>query len=173
MTTSQSTGPLIRIVQRIASSAVLSLLAVAGLLMIPVSCTCGATVPHGHSLFELPFHHHGADDHADHEMDHSHGAHGVTPSTHEMSQEMCDSHIPDGSVGFSFATSNALESQQDGATLNAPPSSSVGHPMAMTTPGLIALNPPACERIALPPTRVLEGSQPAPETPPPQPTAII
>lgn len=35
-----------------------ALLLVAGLITVPTTCECGADVSHGHSLFEMPGHHH-------------------------------------------------------------------------------------------------------------------
>ena len=35
-----------------------ALLLVGGLITVPTTCECGADVSHGHSLFEMPGHHH-------------------------------------------------------------------------------------------------------------------
>jgi hypothetical protein len=179
MITAHTFGPMEKLIRRLASSAFLAILATVGLVMVPVSCTCGAPLPHAHSLFELPFHHHAHDDgryHVDQD-DHDHHGHAsavafATPELALLGDEvMCDSLKRGNTTGFNVAASNALE-QHEGATLQAPPTSSVGHAIAMTTPALVTIAEPLCETLLLPPARVLKGSTPLPETPPPQHLAI-
>jgi hypothetical protein len=49
-----------------ASSLALPILLTAGLATAPTTCLCGAGVPHTHSLFQLPGHHHRPDDRHEH-----------------------------------------------------------------------------------------------------------
>jgi hypothetical protein len=49
------------LVERSAANALIVLLVLLGLLSVPTSCTCGATVAHAHSLFLIPYDHHSHD----------------------------------------------------------------------------------------------------------------
>ena len=157
-------------------SGFIPLLLVGGLLMAPVSCMCGASVPHGHSLFQLPQHNHasdGHDDHAESPDSPDHRAHSSATFEHQPHPLMsadpeCDR--PGDVLTFTgnFALSNAME-HQDGAVLQAPPSSSFGQPMVIAQPSSI-ITPSAqhCALLDLPGARTLEGLATSPETPPPQ-----
>ncbi len=151
---------------RLFGGAFIPLLAVAGLLLTPVSCMCGASVPHGHSLFQLPYHHHGANHNESDSMSESHGSMKGVGHVGESDGE-CDGHRRMLTFDGNFALSNLAE-QSDGAALKAPPSSSFGHAMAMTQPTFVSMSPVNCESIDLPPARMLEGTQTSPETPPPR-----
>lgn len=149
------------------------MLVVLGLLMAPVSCMCGASVPHGHSLFQLPNHNHGAvDDHEDDSgsvSEHS-GAYAHLPHPLMLDDPECDNgHLTYPYAGDEgVARSNAME-QQSGAVLQTPPSSSFGQPMVMAQSSAIDTpTPTECEPLNLPATRTLEGLETLPETPPPQ-----
>jgi hypothetical protein len=153
---------------------------VLGLLMAPVTCTCGAAIPHGHSLFQLPHHNHAAPDHShDHDAgDHDHRS-GSAEALHihplatfmPHKVDECDEmghHHPGLIAATNFALSNALE-QHDGWTLKAPPSSSFGQPTVMTQPSLIdRIAAQQCDSIDLPATRMLVGMVTTPEPPPPR-----
>jgi hypothetical protein len=173
-------NPRMRTVARqLLASGVLPLMLVFGLLLAPVTCTCGASVPHGHSLFQLPHHHHGAgdDSHTHHnENEHSeHGSHsnhasGFTHLPHPLAvdEPECDTPELDMLLAGNFVLANALE-QQDGAVLKAPPASSFGQPMVIAQPSLTPNNTiDSCESIDLPGTRILEGMATSPEPPPPK-----
>lgn len=147
------------------------LLVVAGLFLSPVSCTCGASIPHGHSLFQLPNHNHGAVD------DHPADQHVVEPEKNSFAHQPhplmvvdseCDKPKPGSRYAGNFAMSNALE-QQDSAVLQLPSASSFGQPMVIAQPSsLITPVAEQCEPVNLPTTRPLEGLATSPETPPPQ-----
>lgn len=153
-----------------------SLLVIAGLLTAPVTCMCGASIPHGHSLFQLPFHSHADADHPA-PGDAGHDAHERTDhmaSVVVLQEDECDdggerSGIhPDG-LKYS-ALSNATE-KQDGAVLQVPPGSSTGQPVAITQPALIPLPGQQSESLLLPSAPVLEGLDHSPEIPPPRLTS--
>jgi hypothetical protein len=160
---------------RLAGSGLVPLLLVLGLLMAPVSCTCGTSIPHGHSLFQLPHHHHGAAEYGD---SHDHGEHHAPARTHDgFAHQLhplmnidpeCDELQSEVIFPDSFAFSNMME-QQDSWVVKAPPSSSVGQPMAMSQASQIT-TPSAhtCNSIDLPRTRTLQGLETSPETPPPR-----
>jgi hypothetical protein len=168
MSTGNLTSSLLTFALKLGNSVVVSLLVTTGLLMVPVSCTCGASVPHSHSLFELPHHHHGSSDHRDDHMDDS-----VLVSSAEAKHEHdrdCDEVLDElahADHGERHALANALE-QHDGWVIKSAPSSSIGHPIAMTQPALIMLPGQQCESLILPPYRLLEGTDTIPETPPPR-----
>lgn len=155
----------------------LPLMLVFGLLLAPVTCTCGASVPHGHSLFQLPHHHHGDDDqgHYDHDEASDHQSHGHhdsefahVPHPLAVIESECDDSELSMLLAGNFVLANALE-HQDGAVLNAPPTSSFGQPMTIAQPALPTIDSvDVCETVDLPSTRTLEGTATAPETPPPQ-----
>lgn len=162
--------------RQVLASGVFPLMLVVGLLIAPVSCTCGASVPHGHSLFQLPHHHHAAGD-KDHEhhsgeehAGHSNHTDGFAHLPHPLAVDESECNDPqiEMLLAGNFAFSNALE-QQDSAILQAPPASSFGQPMAIAQPSLMTIaETSVCESIALPATRVLEGMATSPETPPPR-----
>lgn len=161
------------------ASGVLPLLLAFGLLLAPVTCICGASAPHGHSLFQLPHHHHGAgdEDHTHHDgvehsghSSHSNHDHGFAHLPHPLavSEPECNDPQINMLIAGNFVLSNALE-QQDSAVLQAPPASSFGQPMAIAQPSLTTIGETnACESVDLPATRVLEGMATSPETPPPR-----
>lgn len=69
-------------------SLLLTVALLAGLLNFPVTCACGAAVPHGHSLFQLAgHHHHGPADAHDHGHAHDH-SHDTQPATATALREM-------------------------------------------------------------------------------------
>jgi hypothetical protein len=150
-------------------SGLVPLLLVLGLLMAPVTCTCGAGVPHGHSLFQLPHHNHAADQ--NHDDDHvPHSGHGYSHVPHPLIAADLECDEPNSRLFFNgnFALANAME-QQDSAVLQAPSTSSFGQAVAMAQPSLPAtMSCEQCEPLNLPGTRTLEGLSPPPETPPPQ-----
>jgi hypothetical protein len=147
------------------------LLLVFGLLLAPVSCMCGASVPHGHSLFQLPHHNHSAVDH-DHHGYYTGQRHedGFVHHTHPLMAVDLECEDPGGFTEYTgnFALSNAME-HQDGAIVQAPPSSSFGQPMVIAQPSLpTTVDIGQCEPLNLPSTRTLEGLATSPETPPPR-----
>jgi hypothetical protein len=168
----------IRLAQGYSASAVIPLMLIFGLLMAPVTCTCGASVPHGHSLFQLPHHHHGDDAH-EHPVEHhdaQHAGHdhqkerGFSHLPHPLavSEPECDSPQLDMLLAGNFVLANAME-HQDGAVLKAPPASSFGQPMVIAQPSVAAVQTAhVCESIDLPATRTLEGLATTPEPPPPK-----
>jgi hypothetical protein len=82
--------------------------------------------------------------------------------------EECDKPPLEMMSAGNFAFANALE-QQDGAVLQAPPTSSFGQPMVMMQPVQTApVVAEICDSLDLPATRILEGMQPSPEIPPPR-----
>lgn len=173
MNTGERFRPVQTYVVRLASSVLLTLLVAAGLLMVPVSCMCGSSVPHGHSLFQLPSHRHGNID--SHEREGSPPGHGnhdsriASSDADGIDHSSVAHHIAAGEPRqtFSPAASNALE-KHDGAVVQAPPSSSFGHPIAMTQPSTITLADQQCERLVLPSVRTMTGLEQTPETPPPR-----
>jgi hypothetical protein len=172
MDTGSTSRPLQFIALKLANSVFISLLVVTGLLMIPVSCTCGAAIPHGHSLFQLPHHNHASTDaHAGHETPND----AVVSLDQFMKDWECVGSNGDATNlhhKYHFALSNVLE-QHDGTAVQAPPSSSIGHPIAMTQSSMIALPCLECQVISLPPTQTLQGAEPLPETPPPRQLTLL
>lgn len=162
---------------RLVNTVFVTFVVTGGLLMAPVSCMCGASIPHGHSLFQLPFHNHASVDHAAHEA-RTHVVHqrpgNALPSLMipdvECGNGASESHFSTEEFS-SIARSNAMEKNDD-VSLQAPPNSSVGQPIAVTQPTLITLPGQQCELITLPPARVMEGLEPSPEIPPPRSVAI-
>jgi hypothetical protein len=164
-----------RTARKIGSLGIIPFALVLGLLMAPVTCTCGASVPHGHSLFQLPHHHHGADDshHDHHSEDYDHTSHQKTGFSHSPHPLMVDNPECDepihllGNSGH-FALSNALE-HQDSAVIQPPPTSSFGQPMTIAQPpGISTPLERECDSIFLPATRTLQGVAISPEIPPPK-----
>jgi hypothetical protein len=173
----QFTAAPFRIAARLVSGSLLPLLAVLGMLLMPVSCTCGAQVPHGHSLFQLPHHHHGAYDAAGdahsavEDVSHAHHVHGgkaAVPAGLKGDADCDGAAAMMSSAQFTnVALQNVME-KGDGAVVKGPPTSSVGQPMTFAQPALIPL-PVACSNpLALPGVRQMHGTITLPETPPPQ-----
>ena len=166
-------------IRRCSASVVLPLMLMFGLLLAPVTCTCGASVPHGHSLFQLPHHHHGSDDHGhDHNhanehhdhADHGHHDSGFAHLPHPLavSEPECEDPKLTMLLAGNFVLSNALE-HQDSAVLQAPPASSFGQPMTIAQPSVASIQTvDACESIDLPSTRTMQGLTTTPEPPPPK-----
>jgi hypothetical protein len=168
MSTGNLTSSLHAFTLKVGNSVVVSLLVTVGLLMVPVSCTCGASIPHSHSLFELPHHHHGSDGYR---SGHTAGSHrDASSDSNGEHGEDCEEYATE-TTGADHEThhamSNALE-QHNGWVIKSPPNSSIGHPIAMTQPALIMLPGQQCESLILPPYRLLEGTDTIPETPPPR-----
>jgi hypothetical protein len=156
---------------RLAGGGLVPLLVLLGLLMAPVTCTCGAGVPHGHSLFQLAHHHH------DEDHDHSHDSvasvqadQGYSHVPHPLIAAELECDKPNSRLFFdgNFALANAME-QQESAVLHASSISSFGQPMAMAQPSLPGtISCEQCEPLNLPVTQMLEGLSTSPETPPPR-----
>jgi hypothetical protein len=141
-----------RIAGRIASCSAVFVFAILGMLITPVSCTCGAQIPHGHSLFQLPHHYHGGDPEA-HPGASRHAEHGAdsradinashsTRSWHNVmaAPGACEKtgKTAGHSMKFSFALDNLLE-QGEGSSVSPPPTSSFGQPIAIAQPSLVSL----------------------------------
>lgn len=149
------------------------MLLVLGLLIAPVTCDCGAGVPHGYSIF----HNHtvASDD------DDQHKPTDVHPEDRFEDRTAADfDHQPHPLIASSldgtrhllfsgtFMLANALE-KKDSAVVNTLPISSFGQPMVMAqlaSAMLVTLD--ENEPIDLPGTRTLEGTTPSPEPPPPR-----
>ncbi len=165
------TNAAIRMGQTIILGSVVPALLVVGLLLTPVSCTCGAGVPHGHFLFQLAHHHHGDEDgdHHAHESDVAEHDSGFAHQPHPKMIEEPECTEGPGELGFTahFALSNAME--QDSAVLQTTSASAFGQPSPMAQPSLIETpTVEQCDSIYLPATRMLEGVAISPETPPPK-----
>jgi hypothetical protein len=162
----------IRTTFRLFYGAIVPALMVLGMLMAPVNCTCGSSIPHGHSLFQLAHHHHGDDhdehsDHAEHE-EHDAGRFAHLPHPAMIDEPECDSPPDKFEFSGNFALSNAME-QQDSVAMQSAPSTSFAHPLAIAQPS--AIDTPSsqeCDSVFLPATRTLEGVATSPETPPPR-----
>ena len=166
------TNAAIRTGLKLSLGGVVPALLVFGLLLTPVTCTCGSSIPHGHFLFQLQHHVHDQDGHESDEADATAEASehdsGFSHKPHPMMIDECDD--GPGETGFTahFALSNAME-QQDSAVVNSPPASSIAQPSAITQPSMIETpNVQQCDSIYLPSTRTLEGVATSPETPPPK-----
>jgi hypothetical protein len=150
---------------RLTGSGMVPLLVVFGLLLAPATCTCGAGVPHGHSLFQLAHHHHDADQDAQPQA-----SQGFSHVPHPLIAADLECDKPNSRLFFNgnFALANAME-QQDSAVLQTPSIQSFGQPMAIAQPSISAtVSCDQCEPLNLPATRTLEGLSPSPETPPPR-----
>ncbi len=165
------TNAAMRTGQTLVFGSIIPALLVVGLLLTPVNCACGASLPHGHFLFQLAHHHHDEDlheqpDDSDEVVQHESG---FSHQPHPMVVEEPDCGESPGERGFTahFALSNAIEN--DSAMLQAPPTSSFGQPAPIAQPSLIETPTlQQCDSVYLPTTRTLEGVATSPETPPPK-----
>lgn len=154
--------------QTLVYGSIIPVLLALGMLLAPVNCACGASIPHGHFLNQLPLHQHddAQNDHSGTSAQHDSGfSHQPHP---KIVEESGCGNTP-GELEFTahFALSNAME--QDSTLLQPSVTSSFGLPAPIAQPSLVET--PTLEQsdsVYLTATRTLEGVATSPETPPPK-----